>query len=294
MKRPDPELRRAPQCEFDQPAAQSLSARGRREVEIVDEPIAAAIFDAEAERHDDIANGIAIRASDPRPREGLAADDLQQRRFPVPVEGMTVLEMKRAGEADEDIAIGLAGRVELDVHRSHLENAAMPRHFRKIERGRVMRWFPALAVALACGVVIQAYPSAAALQEHSNCREFTSNVRIDGRSQRAAGQACQQADGTWQIVQGGGVGAGAAPQQGYPPQGYGYPAPSYAAYPYPYPYAYPYAYPYPAYWGGWWGAPFTASFFFGGGGFHHFGHGGFHHFAHGGFHHGGGMGGHHH
>jgi hypothetical protein len=134
-----------------------------------------------------------------------------------------------------------------------------------------MRWSPGLAAALACAAAVQSHPSAAALQEQSNCRQFTSAVKIDGRNQKALGQACRQPDGSWQIVQGETATAGAAP-----PQGYAYPPADYA-YPYSYPYpSYAYSYPYP-YYG--WGSPFFGSFFFGArfGGFHHFGHGDFHH-----------------
>ena len=142
-----------------------------------------------------------------------------------------------------------------------------------------MRWSPGLAAAFAGAVAIQSHPGAAALQQQSDCRQFTNAVKIDGRSQKVVGQACRQPDGSWQIVPGETAAAGAAP-----PQGYAYPSP-YDGYPYPYP-SYAYPYPYPYYWGNGWGSPFAASFFFGGrfGGFHHFGHDGFHH--------GGGMGGH--
>jgi hypothetical protein len=201
---------------------------------------------------------------------------------------MTVLDVKRAGEAEEHIAIGLAGKVESNVHRftSKAANVALKmrrRHdiLRKIGWRPIMRWFPGVAAALACAVVIQAYPSAAAVQQQPGCRQFTSTVKIDGRNQRVSGRACQQPDGSWQIMPADTAGAGAAP-----PQGYGYPAPYDAGYPYPYPYPY-YPYSYPYYWNGW-GGPFSASFFFG----NRFG--GFQHFGHDGFHHGGGMGGHHH
>jgi surface antigen len=32
------------------------------------------------------------------------------------------------------------------------------------------------------------------------CREFTQTIYVDGRTQQANGRACQQQDGTWQIV----------------------------------------------------------------------------------------------
>jgi surface antigen len=33
-----------------------------------------------------------------------------------------------------------------------------------------------------------------------NCREYTTSVVIDGRTETATGTACRQADGTWKIV----------------------------------------------------------------------------------------------
>jgi len=33
------------------------------------------------------------------------------------------------------------------------------------------------------------------------CREYSQTVTVDGRTQQAYGQACQQPDGTWKIVQ---------------------------------------------------------------------------------------------
>ena len=33
------------------------------------------------------------------------------------------------------------------------------------------------------------------------CREFRQTISVDGRSQQGTGVACQQADGTWRIVQ---------------------------------------------------------------------------------------------
>lgn len=35
----------------------------------------------------------------------------------------------------------------------------------------------------------------------SYCREYKSTIYVDGRQEQAVGRACQQADGTWQIVQ---------------------------------------------------------------------------------------------
>jgi surface antigen len=37
-------------------------------------------------------------------------------------------------------------------------------------------------------------------QNGGYCREFTQTIYVGGRSQQATGRACQQPDGTWQIV----------------------------------------------------------------------------------------------
>jgi surface antigen len=133
-----------------------------------------------------------------------------------------------------------------------------------------MRWSFGLATAFICSSVIPSHPSAAALQQQANCREFTSTVTIDGRDQQLVGQVCQQPDGSWRIVQEGGPAAEDLPAQRY-------------AYPYPYPYPYPY------YWTDWWGPPFFGSVFFVDrfGRSHRFHHDGFHRFDHGEFRHGG-------
>ncbi len=38
------------------------------------------------------------------------------------------------------------------------------------------------------------------LASGKNCREFETTVKIDGREEKAYGKACQNADGTWNIV----------------------------------------------------------------------------------------------
>ena len=60
MKRPDAELARARQSEAEQLATEPMSAGGRHEVEIVDEPVAAAVFDAVAQGDDDVSDGLAL------------------------------------------------------------------------------------------------------------------------------------------------------------------------------------------------------------------------------------------
>jgi hypothetical protein len=103
--------------------------------------------------------------------------------------------------------------------------------------------------------------------EAENCRDFTVQVTIGGRSQQAVGQVCQQPDGSWRVTQN----TPGLPQQVYtlPPQAislYGDSEPYY-----------------------WWDPWFYGPPFFVGApvflahGFHHFHHG----FSHGGFRHGG-------
>jgi hypothetical protein len=100
-----------------------------------------------------------------------------------------------------------------------------------------------------------------------NCRAFTVQVMVAGQPQQAAGQACQQRDGAWQVT----LDTPGLPQQIYmlPPQAISL-----------------YSYPEPFYWDPLFYGP---RFFVGGPvflahGFHHFHH-------HGGSHHGGYHGG---
>lgn len=78
-----------------------------------------------------------------------------------------------------------------------------------------------------------------------NCREFQQTISVGGQVQQAYGMACQQADGTWQLV---------SPASVNPPPASVSVVP-YAAYPvypyYPWYNAYPGAYPgaYPWYFG---------------------------------------------
>jgi hypothetical protein len=99
-----------------------------------------------------------------------------------------------------------------------------------------------------------------------NCREYAVPITVGGKEEIAYGKACQQPDGTWQIVQapGGPEGAPNVLQ----------PTIIYPAYPYYYD-------PWwgPPWWGPpWWGPPFGFAGFFGFGvGFHHHHHHRHHH-----------------
>lgn len=44
------------------------------------------------------------------------------------------------------------------------------------------------------------YIQPAAYEEPGYCREYTRNVRVGGRLVQSYGQACQQPDGTWHIM----------------------------------------------------------------------------------------------
>jgi hypothetical protein len=113
--------------------------------------------------------------------------------------------------------------------------------------------------------------------ELQNCREFTVQVTVAGQPRQAVGQACQQPDGSWQVM----LDTPGLPQQVYtlPPQAISL-----------------YSYPEQYYWDPlFYGPPFFVGYpVFLAHGFHRFHHhGGFHHggFHHGGSHHGGFHGG---
>jgi len=88
---------------------------------------------------------------------------------------------------------------------------------------------PVVASTLDSGSIATVAPAG---QPQQNCREYSFPIRIGGVEQQGYGQACQQADGTWQIVPPAGTQATATAAQ----------TPTvYTAYPYPYPsYGYPY------------------------------------------------------
>lgn len=96
-----------------------------------------------------------------------------------------------------------------------------------------------------------------------NCREYTVPITVGGKEEQAYGKACQQPDGTWQIV---------APSAG-PEGAAGAPSVAQSTIIYP---AYPYYYYDP-----WWGPPW-----WGFGGFVGFGFHDHHHHHHDGGHHG--------
>lgn len=104
-----------------------------------------------------------------------------------------------------------------------------------------------------------------------NCRDFTTQVAVEGQTRQGAGQTCLQPDGSWRVT----LNTPGLPEQTYtlPPQG---------VYPYPYPYADP------SYWADPWfyGPVFVSNRVFLVRTFHH------HHFKQGGYHHGGFHGGH--
>jgi hypothetical protein len=76
-----------------------------------------------------------------------------------------------------------------------------------------VRWICVLAVALLTGAACQALPDAgpaanaegqaqpAQASSQPDCREFTAPVTAAGQREQASGRACQQPDGSWQIVQ---------------------------------------------------------------------------------------------
>jgi hypothetical protein len=74
-----------------------------------------------------------------------------------------------------------------------------------------MRWISALAIALACTACrsppvetqMAAAPGGPASQAQAEpiCHDFIAPVTAGGRVEQARGQACEQPDGSWQVVQ---------------------------------------------------------------------------------------------
>src|SRR5260221_12587377 len=151
VERPDAERGGTGQSEFEQLAADASSARGRHEIKIIDEAIAAAIFDAVAKRENEVADWSAILPHNPRSREGLAPGDLQQRRFPRIVERMAILEMERPRQAHEHFTVGLASQLECNAHRLTSEAALLAKRSQTPAlppSGSRRRWSPSGRSAL--------------------------------------------------------------------------------------------------------------------------------------------------
>jgi surface antigen len=74
-----------------------------------------------------------------------------------------------------------------------------------------MRWVSTLAIGLACAAC-QPYPNRQHIatlpdqpqpsgQSQPGCRDFTAPVTAAGKPEQSSGQACQQPDGSWRVVQ---------------------------------------------------------------------------------------------
>jgi surface antigen len=74
-----------------------------------------------------------------------------------------------------------------------------------------MRWVSTLAIGLACAAC-QPYPNEQQIatlpdqpqssgQSQPGCRDFTAPVTAAGKPEQSSGQACQQPDGSWRVVQ---------------------------------------------------------------------------------------------
>ena len=66
-----------------------------------------------------------------------------------------------------------------------------------------MRWVSTLAMVLAC-TACQSQPDAtqtAAVPPQPVCHDFTAAVTAGGKPEQASGQACEQPDSSWQVVQ---------------------------------------------------------------------------------------------
>jgi surface antigen len=73
-----------------------------------------------------------------------------------------------------------------------------------------MRWVPTIAIVLACTAcqvqpegtqVAQAPGQAPQAPAEPLCHDFRAPVTAGGRPEQASGQACEQPDGSWQVVQ---------------------------------------------------------------------------------------------
>jgi hypothetical protein len=67
-----------------------------------------------------------------------------------------------------------------------------------------MRWTPTIAVVLACAACqSEPGPQVAQLPNETQpvCHDFAAAVKASGRPEQATGQACEQPDGSWQVVQ---------------------------------------------------------------------------------------------
>jgi hypothetical protein len=84
----------------------------RLEIEIVDEAVLAAIFDAEAQGDDEIAERLLAFAQEPGRRERLAGGDAQQGLLARLAQRMAVLAVEVACHVDEDRRVFRANGVE--------------------------------------------------------------------------------------------------------------------------------------------------------------------------------------
>ncbi|MBO0739065.1 MAG: hypothetical protein J2P48_21360, partial [Alphaproteobacteria bacterium] len=71
-----------------------------------------------------------------------------------------------------------------------------------------MRWIPIGAIVVTCAAC-QTQPDATPLAGRAgqpqtlqaSCRDFAAPVTTGGKPERAQGQACEQPDGSWRVVQ---------------------------------------------------------------------------------------------
>src|SRR5277367_4842281 len=63
-----------------------------------------------------------------------------------------------------------------------------------------MRWISTIAIILACGAC-QSPEVAVVPPAEPVCHDFATPVTTGGRPEQGRGQACEQPDGSWQMVQ---------------------------------------------------------------------------------------------
>src|ERR1700758_5677256 len=63
-----------------------------------------------------------------------------------------------------------------------------------------MRWISTIAIILVCAAC-QSPEVAAVPPAEQVCHDFATRVTAGGRPEQARGQACEQPDGSWQVVQ---------------------------------------------------------------------------------------------
>jgi hypothetical protein len=119
MKGFDPERGRLAQREVNKRASHTQAACGRHDVQIIDEAVPAAIFNAVTESDDDVADVLPVASRDPCACQRLAMSDLGDGLFSRGIKRVTILSVEGAGQSQQRIGIIRTGGVEADIWRLH-------------------------------------------------------------------------------------------------------------------------------------------------------------------------------